>query len=173
MKHPEAADLNWHDSELMEPVIVPPKLTPKYKMVLFWIYIAVALACSLIAGCVFFFGLFFNPGWANGWPFGLSFQLVISVAITCYASIMLMAVAASVGAIVEVVVALSGATEERQWQFYRWWLCFAAVIVLCLSVWGFRRLYTWVWKQFPDGYVITQGSSDPGTVRSRPVCLWR
>src|SRR5262249_36017848 len=98
MRQPKAPDLDCHGSELIQSGILPPKLTPKYKMVLLWIYMAVALACSLIAGCIFCFGLFFSPGWANGWPFGLSFQLVISVAMTCCASIMLMAVAASVGA---------------------------------------------------------------------------
>ena len=81
--------------------------------------------------------------WGGQW-IGFLFLLpfVVMFVVHDFASVMLMAVAAGAGAIVEVAVALSGASEERQWQFYRWWLRFAAVIVLCLNVWGFQRLHT-------------------------------
>jgi hypothetical protein len=151
-----SGNLDWHESDLQQPVVPSPRWKPNSKMALEWIVTAFMVGGSLIAGWAFSFMLFFSPGWANGWPFGLSFQLVTSFAMTCVMSLMLMAAAAAVGALFEVVVALAGVTEERQWQVYRWWLWLAAVVVLCLSIWGFRKLYDWTWKQFPDGYVITQ-----------------
>jgi hypothetical protein len=151
----KSTNLDWHESDLRQPAVPPSRRKPNYKMALQWFSVAFMVGASLVAGWAFAFVLFFSPGWANGWPFGLSFQLVLSVAMTCFMAHMLMAAAASVGALVEIGVALAGATEERQWQIYRWWLCLAALVIVCASVWGFRQLYAWAWRQFPDGYVIT------------------
>lgn len=169
MKRMNSGNLDWHESDLFQPVTPLPDRKANYRMALTWIAIAGMAGCWLIGECLFGFFFFFSPGWANGWPFGLSFQLVLSVAMTGYMSLMLMTAAAGVGAILEFIGALAGLREERQRQFYCWWLWIAAAVILCVSVLAFWRTYTWAWKEFPDGYVISQATPHPRSVTTGRV----
>jgi hypothetical protein len=98
--------------------------------------------------------VFFSPGWANGWPFGLSFQAVLSTAITGWISLVLMTASVGAGAIVGFICALLRVGQKHGGQVYRSWLWFASLVILCLSLWIFANIHAWVWKEFPNGYMI-------------------
>jgi len=127
-----------------------------------WISIA-----GIAVICLFFeywlgFVLLFSPGWACGRRFGFSFQAVLSAVITDGISIMLWTAAAGAGAIAGFVCALARVGENQGRQFYRSWLWFASVVILCLSALIFRSVYSSVWKDFPSGYPIEQEPFTPG-----------
>ncbi len=170
MKPVKAGNLDWLESNRFEPEMVMPEWQPNLKMVLCWLGIAGMAVCWLIGEWLFGFFLFFTAGWANGWPFGLSFQLVLSAVMAGYMSLMLMTAAAGVGAIVETFAAEAGVSEERQCQLYIRWLCLAAAVVLCLSIIVFMGLYAWTWKEFPDGYDISQLTPGSDGVTSQRGC---
>ena len=80
---------------------------------------------------------------------------MLSTAITGWISAMLMTAAAGTGAIVGFICSLLGVGVRYGRQVYRAWLCFAAVAILCLNLWIFGSVYAWLWKGFPNGYIIS------------------
>jgi hypothetical protein len=143
MERTTPANLDRHESDQQEPEKAPTRWKPKYKMAGLWIGIVAMACCWLVGEVLLGWFLFFSPGWANGWPPPFSYQLVLSTGVTIYSSIMLMTAAAGVGAIVGLILAVAGVSEERERQVYVWWLCFAAVVVLCVGVFVFG----WNWNQ--------------------------
>ena len=118
-----------------------------------WASMSGIIAATLFLEYVMSWILFFSPGWANGWPFGVRFQSVLSAAATGWISIMLMTLAAGVGALVGFVCALLGIGKTHGRRAYRFWLRLAVVVIICLSVWVFRWISASVWEAFPDGYM--------------------
>ena len=119
-----------------------------------WLVIVVVAAACLAGEILFGCAWFFSPGWANGGPFGLSFQTVLSTALTGWISVMLMTAATTAGAIVGFFCAALEVGQRHARRVYHVWLWFAGVVILGLSIWVFLRLYSSIWKEFPNGYVV-------------------
>lgn len=138
MKPVNSGNLDWHESNFLQPAMPAHERKSKLKMALLWIFIAgvagVYLICEVIIVSLF---LSFEPDWADGWP-GLSSQTVISTVIAVSAALILMTAAGGAGAIAGLIGALAGVRPERQFRIYFRWLCIAAVAILCLSIFLFK-----------------------------------
>jgi hypothetical protein len=132
-----SGNLDWHVSDDFQRAMPLPRWKSNLKMAVFWIAIAGLAGLFLIHELIFSVFLSFEPDWANGWP-GLSTDTVISTVIMVWSALLFMTVAAGAGAVAELIGALAGVSPERQFQIYRWWMCFAAVAILCLSVFIFK-----------------------------------
>jgi hypothetical protein len=120
-----------------------------------WFSIAAGLAGACLAGeYVFGFAWFFSPGWANDPLFGPNFHAVLATGITGWIAVILMTAAAGVGAFVGCGCALLGFGERHGRRVYGGWLLFAAIVILFLSIWIFRRSYAQVLQDFPNGYHV-------------------
>jgi hypothetical protein len=138
MKPVNFGNLDWHESDSLQPAMPVRERKSKLKMALLWIFIAgvagAYLICEVIIASLF---LSFEPDWAYGWP-GLSSETVISTVIAVCAALILMTAAGGAGAIAGLIAALAGVRPERQFRIYGRWLCFAAVAILCLSIFIFQ-----------------------------------
>ncbi len=137
MKRLNSGNLDWHVSDYFQPAMPRSQWNSKLKMAVLWTAIAGLAGLFLIHDLIFSVFLSFEPDWANGWP-GLSSETVISTVITVWSGLLFMTAAAGAGAIAGLIAALAGVSPERQLKIYRWWICFAAAAILCLSVFIFK-----------------------------------
>jgi hypothetical protein len=140
MKHINSENLDWHESDYFQQATPAPGWKPNLEMALFWLFIAGVAGVYLVCEWVVSVVLSIGGGWANGWP-GLSSRTVLSTVITVLTALFLMTAAAGAGAIAGFLEAVAGVRQKRQIQVYCWWLCIAAVAILCLSVFIFRSYY--------------------------------
>jgi hypothetical protein len=138
MKPVNFGNLDWHESDSLQPAMPVRERKSKLKMALLWIFIAgvagVYLICEVVIVSLF---LSFEPDWADGWP-GLSSQTVISTVIAGCAALILITAAGGAGAIAGLIAALAGVRPERQFRSYLRWLCIAAAVILCLCTFIFK-----------------------------------
>jgi hypothetical protein len=78
---------------------------------------------------------------------------------------MLWTAAAAAGAIAGFVCALARVGMNQARQFYRHWLWFAAVVILCLSATLFQNVHSSVSNDFPNGYPL-HSPFTPGGLRN-------
>ena len=109
-------------------------------MAFIWLFIAGVAGVNLVCEWVVSVVLSIGGGWANGWP-GLSSRTVLSTVITALTALFLMTAAAGAGAIAGFLGAVARVRRKRQFQIYCWWLCTAAVAILCISVFVFNSHY--------------------------------
>ena len=143
MKRMSSGNLDWHESDFFQPAMPPtptPGWKPNLKMALFSIFIGGVAGVHLICEWVVSAVLSIGAGWANGWPV-ISFQTAFSTLCTSLIALVLMTVAAGAGAFAGFLGAAAGVRPKHQFQIFGWWLCFAAVATLCLSVFIFRSYY--------------------------------
>jgi hypothetical protein len=108
----------------------------------------VALGCE--AGCIC--PLSFAPGWANGWPFGLTIHAVWSGTMALLLFLVLMTVAASLGAVIGYTGNRFATGRRLGGSVYVIWLVVAAALALGVGVWAYQEIHAATLRMWPNGY---------------------
>lgn len=98
------------------------------------------------------FALWFAPGWANGWPFGLTIHTVWSAGMAAIASVMLMTLAAGVGAAACSLLLRHDVEPRHLRRAYRAWLVVWSVAVAIVGILAYRDMYAETLDMWPGGY---------------------
>lgn len=96
--------------------------------------------------------LFFAPGWANGWPFGLTIHAVWSGGMAAFGCLMLMTLAAGIGAAICSRLVRYHAELRLVWLVYRAWLLVCAIATAILGIVMYRTLFVETLRMWPNGY---------------------